>query len=100
MDYGVTLGQFLPIAEWNPQIGDIVIYHGWIQHWFGVVNGILRESASVSLIKDGLPMLLLTKSPSRYEKDTKTIGIDIIQNSRGGKYAIQRARDGSIIWYI
>lgn len=96
----VDLAHHVAISQWTPQIGDIIIWHGWFTHYFGVVSNVLREENTVEVIKRGLPILLFTMTAEEYKKNTTKIDIGTIKGSTGGKYAAIRAIRGNLTWYI
>jgi hypothetical protein len=96
----VDLAHHVSIGEWTPQIGDVIIWHGWFTHYFSVVSSILREENAVEVIKKGLPILLFSMTSVEYRKNTIKIDIDDIRGSVGGKYAAVRAIRGNLTWYI
>ena len=70
---GVDLCYYKPLHMWSPQVGDIVIYHGWIfSKWFGVVGNV-NHNGSCDIITGGLPVLMLTQGGQKREKNTKTV---------------------------
>ena len=96
----VNLAQSKPIAQWKPALGDIVMWHGWIQHWFGIISSINNEG-TVTVTKAGMPVLLFTMDEMEQTKNKVTIAISAINRSRGGKYAVLQALPGSTnIWYV
>jgi hypothetical protein len=92
------LAHFKYLTEWSPQIGDIVIWHGWFTHWYGVVSSI--TNSTVGIIKSGLPILLLTMDQSDYDGNTMNVSISDIRRSTGGKYATIRSVGSNTVWYI
>jgi len=94
----LNLAQFNGLASWKPQLGDVVIQHGLVTHWFGIVNGI--NGNTLSIIKAGLPLLLLTMEESSIPSNTVQLNIASIKSSRGGKYAILQHNGPDQIWYI
>ena len=95
----VTLAHYRPINQWSPVVGDLIIYHGWFQHWFGVVSQI-NIDGTVDIVKAGLPLLLFSMSQASMNKSKKTKDIAMINQSVGGKYAIMQQENNNIIWYI
>tara|TARA_R100001244_G_scaffold25113_2_gene25402 strand:- start:66541 stop:66846 length:306 start_codon:yes stop_codon:yes gene_type:complete len=95
------LAHYRYLNEWKPEIGDTVIYHGWLySHWYGIISGINPADHTLAVIHKGLPVLMLTLDPGEYEKNTTIIPISDIRKSTGGKYAVQRATGGNIVWFI
>jgi hypothetical protein len=96
----VNLAQSLPIAKWKPALGDFVIWHGWITHWFGIVSSINTEG-TVDITKAGMPVLLFTMDELEQTKSKITVAISAINRSRGGKYAILQALPSATnVWYV
>lgn len=101
MNITSDLAHYRYLTDWKPQVGDVVIYHGWVfSHWYGVIAGIDPSNHTLSVINKGLPVLMLTLEPGEYEKNTKVIPISDIRKSTGGKYAVQRAVGNNLIWFI
>ena len=94
----LNLAQYSGLSTWKPQLGDVVIQHGWFTHWFGVVNGI--DGNSLSIIKAGLPVLLFTMDESTIVGSTTNLNVSSIKTSRPGKYAIIQHDGASQVWYI
>jgi hypothetical protein len=97
----LNLAQYKSIAAWKPQLGDIVIWHGLMTHWFGIVNGIRDEE--LSIVKSGLPFLLLQLDEAQIAKGTVTIPISKIHAAAGkrGTYAAIQNTDGNLpTWFI
>ena len=97
-DIQVDLAHYMSIRTWQPKAGDIVIWHGWFTHWFGIVNG-FQPSGHVSIIKSGLPVDLLTMDQDRMAKSTVTVHITKIQASRGGEWAAVQSVNNQLTWY-
>lgn len=96
----VTLAQSLPIAKWKPALGDFVTWHGWIQHWFGVVSSINSEG-TIGITKAGMPILLFTMDELEQKNNQLTLAVSAITRSRGGKYAVMQAVPGAAnVWYV
>lgn len=94
------LAHFKHLIQWTPQIGDMVIWHGWFTHWYGVVRLVDTVDNQVHVIRKGLPVLLLTLEQGEYENNTIKIPIHKIKKSSGGKYATIRSVGSNTIWYI
>jgi len=90
------MSEIKPINTWEPRHLDVVIWHGWFTHWFGIVLEVNR--GEISIVKSGLPFLLFQFND--YEMENKKNRIDLptsmIRNSRGGEYAVL----SNNIWYI
>lgn len=96
----VDLVHYMPISKWQPMIGDFVIQHGWLTHWYGVVSGVNTKDYTVSVIKAGLPFLLFSMTPSKMEKSKIIVDIGDVTSSRGGKFAVQQQNGTTTIWFI
>lgn len=96
----MDLAHYDDIRKWDPQIGDFVIWHGWFQHYFGVVSSIVRDEQSVEIIRKGLPLLLFNMIPEEHDSNKIKVSIAKIKGSRGGNYAALRAQGNNIIWYV
>lgn len=98
---GTELAHYKFLVNWEPQVGDFVIYHGWVySRWYGVVSSISRTDHTVTVVKSGLPVLLLNLSPDEHAKNQEVIPIADIRNSVGGKYAAFRAVGNNVLWFI
>ena len=88
-----------PLGLWRPQIGDVVIQHGWLSHWFGTVNSVQGEQFTV--IKSGLPLLLTQLDEIDQVKATEELTVArMLRSNRGGKYAAIQAVGGAVTWYV
>jgi len=96
----MPLAQYLPIDKWQPQVGDFIVHHGWLFHWYGVVSSLNVRNYTVEVIQAGLPFLLFTMTPSDMEKRKRTVDIGKVTSSRGGKYAIQQRNGTSYVWFV
>lgn len=96
----IDLTHHTNLSSWDPQIGDIIIWHGWLQHWFGVVSNVIREDHSVEIIRKGIPLLLFAMIPEEHDKNKIKISVGDIKSSTGGKYAAVRANKNNLIWYV
>jgi hypothetical protein len=94
----LQLAQFNGLTNWKPQLGDHIVQHGLFTHWFGVVNGI--DGNVLSVIKAGLPVLLLTMEESAIPSNTIKLNVSSIKTSRAGKYAIIQHNGADQVWYI
>src|SRR4051812_21287862 len=93
------LAFYKPLGEWVPRVGDNIIWHGWLTHWFGVVNGISPDGR-VSVIQAGIPVLLMTLTEPAMAKHTITVHLSEIRQGTGGKYSVVQAHGNNIIWYV
>jgi len=95
----VDLAEYAPIGDWVPMVGDVIIWHGWINHWFGIVSA-APPSGTLYVITSGLPIALFTMNPSKVEKATKKIDAHDIKSSRHGEWAILQTGKGKTVWYV
>ena len=96
-DVSMHLAHYRPIIDWKPMVGDIVTWHGWIQHWFGIISSVGPDK--VQVVKAGLPKLLVTMNSIEVARSIISIDIDNIRASRGA-YAALRPESGKTIWYV
>lgn len=90
------IAKFRSLRLWQPRIGDFIIYHGWLfGRWYGIISDVTREGR-LSVIKDGLPFLLLTTLPDQQTDKSIEIPSSKIIQSRGGAYAV--LQEG--VWHI
>jgi len=97
----VDLAHHSSLQRWQPKVGDFLIWHGWFQHWFGVICNV-SPSSEITIIYKGMPVLLFALTQSEYEKNKRTIHLsDVVNNSFWkGKYAAISSTNGTIIWYV
>lgn len=100
MNVGVNLAHYKPINSWDPEIGDIVVWHGWIQHWFGIVAGVNPSEDKIYIVKSGLPLLLVGMSPPEIENNKTELSLSSILSSTGGKYAALQTVNNTLVWYV
>lgn len=93
------LAHYGPIAEWSPRVGDNIVWHGWLTHWFGVVNGI-EPDGTISIIRAGLPILLVTMTQPKMDKNTIKIHMSVIKQSVGGKYCVIQSHGNNLVWLV
>lgn len=91
----VDLAQYDSIKDWKPTIGDVVVWHGWLTHYFGIVMDIDGKKNTVKLKKNGLPILLFTS-----KSDTIEVEIDEIMFSKAGKYTVIKNIKNTMVWFI
>ena len=96
----MNLAHYKFLVNWTPQIGDFLVYHGLIYgRWFGVINAI-SPNGDITVIKSGLPLLLLSMDTSEYQKNQQVLSLASVRNSTGGKYAAVRAVGNNLIWFV
>lgn len=98
----LPLAQYFSIADYMPQIGDFVVWAGWIRTWYGVVSNVSDNGNMVSIIFDGLPYLLLTQTDDEQIKNTRIMDIRQIKASSHGKWSIQKhdKAHNATIWFV
>lgn len=97
----VPLAQYLSLEEWKPEIGDFIVWHGWFQHWFGVVSAV--SDTEVTVIRKGMPILVLTIVPSEQDKNKLTLDLAEVKSGGSfwiGNYATIKAINNNLVWYI
>lgn len=97
----VNLAQHTSIAGWKPDVGDFVVWHGWLQHWFGVVSAVNDDE--VTIIRKGMPILLFTLTQSDYDKNRLIISLSEIRSGGSfwhGTYSVVKAVRNNIVWYV
>ena len=94
IDAGHPLAKYNSIGRWSPQVGDFIIWHGWVRRWYGVITDI--EGDTLYVIKDGLPKLLFTMPQMDHKKNTVIISAMKVRTSGGGEYHI--LQDG--VWFV
>lgn len=98
--FDVDLAFYKNISMWSPQVGDAVIYNGWVfGRWFGIINNI-NADGSCSIVKGGLPILMLTQNGKRRKKNTITVDIQDIKTASAGAYSIVRSEGNLLVWYV
>ncbi len=100
-DLQVPLLHFKNIVEWKPQVGDIVIKHGFFQRtkWFGIVQ-IVGDTGQLSIIRNGMIKLLALATDEEKQKNAIEIHTMDISQSRGGYTVAQHGPTGPPIWYV
>ena len=98
--YQIDLSHYRSMQEYNAQIGDVLFYHGWLTHWFGIVSAVNNSDGIIEVIRAGMPLLLVTLGGSKLEKAKKKIDINDLKNSRGGKYSAIKNIKNVMVWYV
>ena len=97
----INLAQHSPIEKWNPEVGDFIVWHGWFQHWFGVVCAV--DFDEITIIKKGMPLLLFALTQSEHESNKTSLNVAQIRSGGSfwhGKYATVKAVGSNLIWYV
>jgi len=100
----IELMHFKSIREWKPQVGDMIIKHGWITRtkWFGVVN-FINPDGVLDVVKDGIIKLLVMTPPDSMSGKTIKIIPDHIRLAMSGSYAVQQQdhiNNNTVVWYV
>jgi hypothetical protein len=90
----VALAQYRSIHTYKPHLGDFVIWHGWLTHYYGVVNTI--QDDRISMITAGLPCLLFSYDDDESSRNTKHVSVNKIRRSKGGTFTVLQGD----IWYV
>lgn len=91
----VDISMWMPIANYKPQVGDLIIWHGWlVSHWYGIITDIDADN-NIKVIQAGIPALLFDD-----KKKYKVIKIDDIITSSGGEYAVLRPHNNQHLWFV
>lgn len=95
MQTTVDLAMWKPIDQYRPQIGDTIIWHGWVvSHWYGIISEI-NNDGTLKVVTAGIPSLLFDK-----QKKHKDIKLNDIVNSVGGEYSVIRSIGNSTLWFV
>jgi hypothetical protein len=97
-NFNVNLAYYKPIQEWDPKVGDVLIKHNFLTHWFGIVSQV--EHGVIMVIAAGLPKLLLTMGSTAQDKSKVTLDVADIVNSRAGKYAAISCIQNNVVWHV
>lgn len=92
----LDLARYDVLSRWTPAVSDFIVYHGlFFRHWYGIINSI-DNKGRLSIIKEGLPKLLLTMSEEEYEGNTIIVSTSKIKGAMSGAYSV--LQNG--VWYI
>lgn len=98
----VELLRYRGLRDYKPEIGDVVIKHGWFSRtkWFGVVRGV--DDGSIDIIMEGTPLLLVTVHPSKFSDKSKVVGLSAIVNGFRGSYSVVKydSENNMVVWYV
>ena len=97
-NFNVDLAHYKPIQEWDPKVGDVLIKHNLLTHWFGIVSQV--EYGVIVVIAAGLPKLLLTMGGTAQDKSKVTLDVADIVSSRAGKYAAISCIQNTVVWHV
>lgn len=94
-DLDISLAEYKSIQSYKPRIGDLIIWHGWFTHYYGIVNGL--DNNKIRIVRSGMPILLLTMNPEDMcdPKNTKMVSLAKIRSSKGAFAVMQGG-----IWYV
>lgn len=91
MRVAVPLAQYKRISQYVPRLGDFIIWHGWLRHFYAVICGI--DNDDVVVMKSSMPILLFTSNNTH--NNTSKISLQEILQSRG-TYAVLQNQ----VWYL
>lgn len=97
----VELARYRAISNYMPIVGDFIMVHGmFIQRvkWFGIINGVSDDK--ISVVKSGLPKLLLTMTEKEMIKSTVELSLDSIRKSTGAYTILQQSKEKAMVWYV
>lgn len=91
-----------PRALYNPLYGDFIIWSKWFTTWYGVVTNFDVNNKELSVIFEGLPILLFTMSDEDQAEETYTLKLTELKNAKNGKYSVLQRdpQTREYIWYI
>ncbi len=84
------LAHYKDIAEYVPHYGDVVVWSGWFNSWYGVVTDFDAETGDLSVVFGGLPSLLFTMKDHEMQKETRKITLAKIQAASHGTFAVHQ----------
>ena len=88
--------------KYTPKYGDFIIWSKWFTTWYGVVSDYDLDKNEVSVIFEGLPVLLFMINNDEQYKLTYKIKLMDIRNAKSGKYAIlqqdESTKEG--VWFV
>jgi len=90
----VELARFGNFSAYKPKVGDVIIWHGWFNHWFGIVTGM--EKTDLVVLVEKLPKLLILMPEEERLVKTKRVPLMKLRKSIAGEYAV--LQDG--VWFI
>lgn len=96
----IQLAVYQDIQYWKPQVGDIIIKHGWFirTKWFGVVSKIGGNKLTV--IKDGMMRLLVRTPEESFISKSIDISVSKIKSSVRGGYTVHQFNNNQVVWYV
>ena len=99
----IELMHYRPLKDWKPQVGDLIIKHGWIVRtkWFGVVN-FIHQDGTLDIIKDGMIRLLVITPPDLAAKKMEQVKLGDIAGAFQGTYAVHQCDQAHnlMVWYV
>lgn len=90
----ISLAAYAHIGMWKPEIGDFVFYYGFFSRWVGVITKV--EKGMLTIVYEGIPLLLLTIDEESRVKKTIRISKSRMINSSPGKYNVIQNN----CWYV
>lgn len=94
------LARYKPIRDYQPQVGDFVIWTGWFKTWYGVVAA--QDGGAVSIVFENIPCNLFTLSPDEQVAMTQRVSVAKVTMSWPGTFAVLQhdSKHNASIWYI
>lgn len=98
----MTLATYMNISTYVPSIGDFIIWTGWFRTWYGIVSGVSSSGDVMSIIWEGIPMLLFTLTSQEQLAATKEVPVSKITSAINGTFSVLKydAQHNATIWYI
>ncbi len=93
-----ALARYRPRSSYLPQIGDYLVWSGWITQWHGLVIGIDQRRNELRVLFAGVPYLLFNMPDEERDRNTRRLDLDEIKAATQGKYAILKIEEG--VWYV
>jgi len=96
------LAHYQNINNYEPLIGDFVIWSGWWRTWYGIVSGYDVRSGEVLIIFAGFPALLFVMDTQEQTKETYKIPLSQLKTSANTKFSILQndKKRNTSVWYI
>jgi hypothetical protein len=98
-DVQVDLAHYDFLMAWQPIVGDVVVWHGWITHWFGIVSKI-DPSGHLTIIQSGLPFSLFTMDQDEMKKKAKKVHVTKIKRGGNGEWTVIQSAKSQVTWFI
>lgn len=89
----IEIAEFKDIVEYQPMIGDFVIWQGWFSTWYGIVSS--TNDNTMSVIFESTPRLLFTMNDVEMKKYTRTMDVNKVRVRKISCYIMQDR-----VWYV